>query len=363
MIDPMIIIATDDEEDYDSDFDALPVVYLSQTDFISGTYRISERGEYILTEDIVIAFNEPSDEIQSDSDFSPNAYDIDDLYWYPRRDQDTEYPGLYSYHSKFTLGFFAGISIECDDVIINLNGYSLAMQQTFYFQQRFFSLIEFGNQPFISGQGPANWGADAVFANNVIIKDGVLGLSSHHSLHGNQNDNVLVSNVRMTQFDVAGFGCNACTNVVVEDCIIGPQNTNIPVLGRYTHARAFLPRIRDLVDHIGDQYMTFSGREPQLISDLADRMIFQMDMMYHHFINGKEYEGEEWEAAKKLFFNPSGWMDGGSSYGMVFNGDGAAVIGIGCRIDGTSNISINNVEIYGIYTQVCTLYCSQSCRN
>merc|ERR1719336_1925361 len=106
-----------------------------------------------------MAFNEPSEDILADPDFSPNAYDIDDLYWLPRRDQDEMYPGLYSYHSKFTLGFFAGISIECDDVIINLNGFSLSQDYKFYFQQRFFSLIELGNQPFISGQGPANWGA------------------------------------------------------------------------------------------------------------------------------------------------------------------------------------------------------------
>ncbi len=41
---------------------------------------------------------------------------------------------------------------------------------------------------------------------------------------------------------------------------------------------------------------------------------------------------------------------GGSSYGLVFNGDGA-VIGIGCRTDLTSNINLSNIEIYGIATQ------------
>ena len=353
IIDPSIIIASDDEEDYDTEFAELPLIYLSQDDFNEGTYRIQERGEYILTENILIAFNEPSEDIQNDIDFSPNSYDVDDLYWYPRHDQDEMYPGLYTFHSKFTLGFFAGISIECDDVIINLNGFSMSMDYKFYFQQRFFSLIELGNQPFIGGQGPANWGADQVFASNVIIKDGILGLSSHHAIHGNHNNNILISNVRMTQFDVAGFGCNACIGIEVTDCIIGPQNTNIPVLGRYTHARAFLPRIKDLVLHYGSEYMTFADREPILVQDLADRMVNEMDMIYHHFVNGVEYDDDDelWQSAKTLFYNPTGWMDGGSSYGLVFNGDGAAVIGIGCRTDGTSDITVNNVEIYGIYTQ------------
>ncbi len=149
----------------------------------------------------------------------------------------------------------------------------------------------------------------------------------------------------MTEFDMAGFGCNACTEIEINNCIIGPQNTNIPVLGRYTHARTFLPRLKE--------YMTFSGREPILISGLADRMITEMDMIYNHFIKGIEYEEDDsiWQSAKTLFYNPTGWMDGGSSYGLVFNGDGAAVIGIGCRTDLTENINISEVEIYGIYTQ------------
>ena len=143
----------------------------------------------------------------------------------------------------------------------------------------------------------------------------------------------------MMSFDVAGLGCNACQTVVVQDCIIGPQNTNIPVLGRYTHARTFLPRLKDLVEKYGEQYMTLSNyAELVLVSDLADRMVDQMDMIYNYFIHDTVYTGDEWNAAKKLFFNPSGWMDGGSGYGMVFNGDGAAVIGIGCWTDQTWDI-------------------------
>ena len=45
-------------------------------------------------------------------------------------------------------------------------------------------------------------------------------------------------------------------------------------------------------------------------------------------------------------------MDGGSSYGLLIGGDGAQVVGIGARHSGTSDITISNVEIYGIYNQV-----------
>ncbi len=88
------------------------------------------------------------------------------------------------------------------------------------------------------------------------------------------------------------------------------------------------------------------------ISYLIDRLINQMDMIYFHFINELEYDDEnniEWKEAKKLFSNPTGWMDGGSSYGLIFGGSGAQVVGIGSRTTSTSNVSITNVEIFGIY--------------
>ncbi len=51
----------------------------------------------------------------------------------------------------------------------------------------------------------------------------------------------------MNTFDVTGFGCGQCIKVTLLNLDIGPQNQNIPVLGRYTHARAIiLPRLKYL---------------------------------------------------------------------------------------------------------------------
>merc|ERR1719229_654311 len=78
-----------------------------------------------------------------------------------------------------------------------------------------------------------------------------------------------------------------------------------------------------------------------------------MDMIYHDWINNKKYDedDEEWIAAQKIYKNPTGWMDGGSSYGIVINGRGAAVVGIGVRVEEVSNVSMKNVEVFGIYNQ------------
>ena len=350
-----------DEEQEEEQLDVRDsnIVYLSQQDFLYGTYRIKESGTYILTEDIIFNFNSPSDEEMESDSFSPNSIDVDELYWYPTHDQSAHngpYPGLYQYAGAFTLGFFAGITVETDYVTIDLNGFTLEQDYKFYFQQRFFSLIELASQPFVPGQGPANWGAgNDVYASNVIIKNGNLGLSSHHSIHGNNNNFITITNINTKNFDVAGIQCNSCTNVILSDCVIGPQNENIPLLGRYTHSRAYLPRLKQLMDLYGDEEITFYNRPTMTVSSLIDRLINQMDMMYFHFINGVEYDDEndlEWIAAKKLLYNENGWMDGGSSYGVLFGGGGAQVVGIGARTDGTNNITISNVEIYGIYNQV-----------
>lgn len=66
--------------------------------------------------------------------------------------------------------------------------------------QRFYAHIKLANQPFIPKQGPANFWGNFKSANNVIIKNGKFGLSSHHSIHGNNNSNVILKNVQFYDF-------------------------------------------------------------------------------------------------------------------------------------------------------------------
>jgi len=329
------------------------IVYLYNADFLTGTYRIFESGTYIVMEDLVFNFNAPSQAEVDSEMFSPNSVDVDELYWYPSTAQaavDGPYPGLYRYEGPYSLGFFAGISVETDYVVIDLNGYTLSQDETFYFQQRFFALIELASMPFIPGQGPSNWGPVITSASHVDIINGELGLTSHHGVHGNNNFYINIDNVNAGNFDVAGMQCNACNHVSITNCVIGPQNQNIPVLGRYAHARAFVPRLKQLMTEHGDEFVTFDEREPVLVSSLVDRLIAQMDMIYHHFINDAQYDDDddEWIAAKTLFLNPTGWMDGGTSYGVVIGGAGAQVVGIGSRSQGTSDVTLDNLEIFGV---------------
>ena len=93
------------------------VHWLSQSDFVNGTYRIRAPGIYRLTEDI---------------DFEPRP---DNDHW--NQLDDPNFP-----INQFYLGFFAAITIESNNVVVDLNGRTLQMSKKFYLLQRFFNVIE-----------------------------------------------------------------------------------------------------------------------------------------------------------------------------------------------------------------------------
>lgn len=152
-----LILFEDEQKDTTLDSDChANRVYLRNEDFMAGTVRISECGEYVLAEDIVLDFNPPNMDEMSDDNFSPNGIDGEELFWFPTRQQsldDAAYPGLYSFAGSYSLGFFAAITVEADNVKLNLNGFSMSMAYPFYLQQRFFTLIECGAKYFLPNQG------------------------------------------------------------------------------------------------------------------------------------------------------------------------------------------------------------------
>ena len=47
------------------------------------------------------------------------------------------------------MGFFSAITVETDNVIIDLNGYVIQQSELHQLQQRFFAIIETAAAPFI----------------------------------------------------------------------------------------------------------------------------------------------------------------------------------------------------------------------
>jgi len=136
------------------------VVYLKNSDFTAGTVRITVPGVYVLNEDII---------------FEPNPGN--DCFATPAQMASGLYPcgAAGSYH----LGFFAAITIETANVILDLNGHTIKQSPRHNLEQRFYANIELANSPFIPTQGPFDFSDTSNYkpGSRVLIMNGTLGTS------------------------------------------------------------------------------------------------------------------------------------------------------------------------------------------
>lgn len=150
---------------------------LRQTDFDEGTLRLTESGTYVLGEDIV---------------FAPNAAD-------DHRPVCARQPQYCA--PAYQLGFFAAITVEAPDIVIDLDGHTLSASPLFALEQRFYSHIELTSQPFAPGEGPVGFGDAPVAADGVVVCNGHFGLSAHHAIHGNLPRRVTLRNLTMINYE------------------------------------------------------------------------------------------------------------------------------------------------------------------
>ena len=118
--------------------------YIFSDSLKDGPLRITEPGTYFIMENIEFEFNKPA---KHSGFIDPNGIGN----WYPKYTQNDMYPGAGTYRDPWSHGFFAGITIETDNVIIEMNGFEIKQSKAFYYQQRFFALICISNQPFLPG--------------------------------------------------------------------------------------------------------------------------------------------------------------------------------------------------------------------
>lgn len=195
---------------------AIPI---SQSDFSDGPYRIKTPGYYYLTEDI---------------SFDQNGGRTADR---PR-----------------TGAWFAAVSIECDNVVLDLNTYTLECTQNFILRQDFkvFSLIELNNSPFqhlIFAYGDAT---ELKVAHNVEIKNGKIGRSSHHGIHGNLNTNVYLHDLVIRDWEVAAIGLNGAKNTHIKDISISGIEHNVAFTGLVAVEQSALQELKKLIVNDAD---------------------------------------------------------------------------------------------------------------
>jgi hypothetical protein len=243
------------------------VHYMYENDFKQGTYRIEESGVYILMDDIVFDYNAP--DYDNDPDYSANKFDdvTGDMHWYPKQTQKESYPGAYEYRDAYHLGFFAGITIEVDDVTIDLNQHTIEMDERYFFQQPFWAHIQIGSNNFIPGKGPSPLGADPKFVNNIVIKNGVLGLTSHHCIHGTSPKhsamtNIIIENIACKEFTTHGIQLNGFNGLKINNVEVGPTTDKHLLTSDYSNMRTLLPRFRYFSDLYGNSATFKFGGKP-----------------------------------------------------------------------------------------------------
>jgi len=300
-----------------------PTYYIiTDPDNTSQTIKIEENTtDYIfrLTEDIVFDPNRPPENPSADDIWNASSVDIS---------QYTHNGGHYD-PAAYGLGFFTAISIFASNVILDLNGFTIKQGDSHFLLQRFFAVIELADQPFIPSQGPHSFGSSLEYASNVMIINGKIGRNSHHGIHGNLCNNILLQDLTFQDYEVAAIHLNGVENVSMVNITGENSCQTCPVLGIFSAARFLRPYLDKCVE-LGT-LITIAG-SIKTADEVKGELKTAMYNVYRDVVINKNDTGgyilpttntlKEWS----LFNNPSRTIDG-NPYGIAINAIGVAVGG------------------------------------
>lgn len=325
-------------------------ICLYQSHFNEGTKIIDVGGKYKLCEDITFfpQVNAPTDEYLPENAFEPI------------------FPSTVYNENKYNLGFFAALVIETSDFELYLNGFTIEQSKEHALLQRFFSVIELANAPFIDDTGPADFiigdssRRDRPFQDDPfyqfesasqvsIFGPGTIGRSSHHGIHGNDNVDVIIENVNFIDFEVAAISLNNVDNLRVENCTIERNRKDVPVLGMFSAAKFIRGYGEKLVEL--DYSMNLRGVEVRA-EKLYENLVKAIENVYFDVIKNGVIDKDTHKEEYDLFHNINSVVDG-PCYGFLIHGKGPAVGDFALELEyaharTSSNIAIRNNIIENI---------------
>ena len=248
--------------------------------------------------------------------------------------QPTDVPAGKPFH----LGWFAAVRMYGENIILDLNGKYIRQSVDHWIKQRFFAIVEVGSVPFLQGQGPSDMGGHKKGV-NIAVLNGLLGRSSHHGIHGVGNENVVVRNVSIANFEVAGIHLNSTHGILIMSCSVGPSLHTVPVNSLYAQAVFLLPHLAKI-----NQTLNLAG-EAIKSSEIYESLKKAVDDATQAVIDGQPLTGEA-----VLFHNASGLPEG-SVYGIVCNGPSLAVRGFGESAGRSTCIVCENVTVIDLESQ------------
>jgi len=222
------------------------------------------------------------------------------------------YPDL-----QYQVGFWAAITIESDHVTIDLNGHWIGQAPGHNLMNRFFNVIELGNQPFISGQGFANFGPvgslardSLVPSNSITIQNGGIGRSASHGIHGIGNKNILIENVAFRDFETAAVSLYGADTVLITHCSAS-SSKEVPVSAHFFTALNMRPYINFLAQKAPGYTLTVAGAGVSA-SDIQTSLKNVINSVYDTVITNRQNlkDAQGAETAASLFRNDWNRPDG-----------------------------------------------------
>ena len=211
--------------------------------------------------------------------------------------------------------------------------------------QRFFAVFELASAPFTDTVGPHDFVSSTFTpANNFkLTGPGVVGLSSHHGIHGNENNNVEISGVTFKDFEVGAVSLNNVKGLEIKNCNIPNNRQDVPILGSFSAALQIRPYLKQLKATNPGYSMTLGG-SVKSVEAVYDNLVGHIanvyrDVMEDGFIDEATHPDEY-----SLYDNPKRVVDG-PCYVFLVHGKGPAVGGFGEMQAEDADALSNNVEI------------------
>jgi hypothetical protein len=302
--------------------------------FDAGTFIIDQPGSsYKLCDDIIFCPHNNIDVASATDEEIAQAFD-------PIEQGRPEYN-----NNEYALGFFAAVAVQADDVTFSLNGHSIAQCREHALMQRFFAVFELASAPFDDNIGPHDF-VSTTFkpANNFkLTGPGVVGLSSHHGIHGNENNNVEITGVTFKDFEVGAVSLNNVKGLEIKNCNIPNNRQDVPILGSFSAALQIRPYLKQLKATNPGYSMTLGG-SVKSVEAVYDNLVGHIanvyrDVMEDGFINNATHPDEY-----SLYDNPKRVVDG-PCYVFLVHGKGPAVGGFGEVQAENADALSNNVAI------------------
>ena len=252
-------------------------------------------------------------------------------------------------HSR---GWVCALSIEHDDVDLDLGGHTMQQSDSHARSMRFFTTVLIGRAFFRSAtQGPFNMGGSEC-VRRVSIHDGQFGQSSHFHIFSPCCADVKIVDLRCQNFEVAAVQLNSANDILVKNLLVGPNRAPVELGSAFTHAQLLLaaianepsaPQVEPLV--FSDGAVVEFASALQTIRDVISAILTNIQLGVWPF-RGVADSDRDWLEEKGQAVN-------GNLYGIAINGHellGGPVLSNSHPLG--RNVKITNCNIFDLRSEL-----------